>query len=220
MNNDKRTIFIWDVHWCFDEFELLIEKLKIQDNDIIYLVWDMINKWPKSWKTMKFLYKNQDQYKCILWNNEVNFFRYLDKNSDIDYISDESQWIFKKLEKKIENKPKVLEYFKELPLYIDTEDYLLIHGWLDPEKNLEDHNQDELTRIREINDKPWFEQYKWNKKVIYWHWAQNWLNIYWNTIWLDWGCVYGRALHAYILESWDIVTQQALECYQDVFKKD
>ena len=101
MNNEKRTIFIWDVHGCFDEFELLIDKLNIQEDDTVYLVWDMINKWPKSWKTIKFLYKNQEQFKCILWNNEINFFRYLDKNSDIDYISDESQWTFKKLEKKV-----------------------------------------------------------------------------------------------------------------------
>lgn len=218
--NNKRTIFIWDVHWCFDEFELLIEKLKIQNDDKIYLVWDMINKWPKSWKLMKYLHKNQEQFKCILWNNEINFFRYLDKNLDIDYISNESQWTFKKLEKKVENKPEILKYFKNLPLYINQDKFLLIHWGLNPEKLLEEHNEDELTRIREINDLPWFEQYNWNKKVIYGHWAQNGLNIYNNTIWLDWGCVYWRALHAYVLETWDIVTQQALNCYVDVFKKD
>jgi hypothetical protein len=215
-----RTIFIGDVHWCFDEFELLIEKLQIQENDIIYLVWDMINKWPKSWKMMKFLYKNRNQYKCILWNNEINFFRYLDKTSDIDYISNESQWVFKKLEKKVNDKPEILDYFKNLPLYIDLGETLLLHGWLDPDKILEEHSEDEITRIREVNDKPWFKQYRDDKLIIYGHWAQNWLNIYNNTIWLDGGCVYWRALHAYILESWNIVTQQALKCYVDVFKKD
>lgn len=215
-----RTIFIGDVHWCFDEFELLIEKLQIQENDTIYLVWDMINKWPKSWKMMKFLYKNRNQYKCILWNNEINFFRYLDKTSDINYISNESQWVFKKLEKKVNDKPEILDYFKNLPLYIDLGNTLLLHGWLDPDKILEEHSEDEITRIREVNDKPWFEQYKDDKLIIYGHWAQNWLNIYNNTIWLDGGCVYWRALHAYILESWNIVTQQALKCYVDVFKKD
>ena len=215
-----RTIFIWDVHGCFDEFELLIEKLNITDKDIIYLVWDMINKWPKSWKIMKFLYKNRNQYKCILWNNEINFFRFLDKTTDIEYVSNESQTVFKKLEKKIKDKPEVLEYFKTLPLYIDLGDILLLHWWLDPNKTLEQHTEDEITRIREINDLPWFEQYAGDKKIIYGHWAQNWLNIYNNTIWLDGGCVYWRALHAYILESWNIVTQQALKCYIDVFKKD
>ena len=213
MNNQKRTIFIWDVHWCFDEFEILIEKLKIQENDIVYLVWDMINKWPKSWKMIKFLYKNQDQYKCILWNHEVYFLEWLKWNN---YWND----IFEKLKIKFEKHPKIFNYFNKIPSFINEVDFIVIHWWLDFSKKLEEHSIQELTEIREINNKPWFEQYKWDKKVIYWHWAQNGLNIYWNTIWLDWGCVYWRALHAYILETWDIITQQALECYQDVFKKD
>lgn len=211
--NNWRTIFIGDVHWCFDEFELLIEKLEIQDDDIVYLVWDMINKGPKSWKMIKFLYKNQEQYKAIVWNHEMYFKKWL--------IWD-TYWneIFEKLQNKFEKHPKIYDFFKNLPLFINQDKFLLIHWGLNPEKLLEEHNEDELTRIREINDLPWFEQYIWDKTVIYWHWAQNGLNIYNNTIWLDWGCVYGRALHAYILQTWDIVTQQALKCYVDVFKKD
>jgi hypothetical protein len=216
---DNRTIFIWDIHWCFDEFELLIEKLKIAKNDKVYLVWDVINKGPKSWKIMKFLYKNRNQYKSVLWNHEVNFFRYLDKNKDNTYISNESDSDFIKLEKKLEDRNKILDYFKKLPLFIEEDNFLLIHWWLDPNKNIEDHDLDEITRIREVNNKPWFEQYKWDKKVIYGHRALNWLNIYNNTIGLDGWCLYGWALHAYILESWNIVTQQALKCYVDVFNK-
>lgn len=219
MNNDKRTIFIWDVHWCFDEFELLVEKLKITKNDKVYLVWDVINKGPKSWKIMKFLYKNRNQYKLVLWNHEVNFFRYLDKSKDNTYISSESESDFVKLEKKLEDRTKILDYFKNLPLFIEEDNFLLIHWWLDPHKDIKDHDLDEITRIREINNKPWFEQYKWNKKVIYGHWALNWLNIYKNTIGLDGWCLYWWALHAYILENWNIVTQQALKCYVDIFNK-
>ena len=210
-----RTIFIWDVHWCFDEFELLIEKLKIQENDIIYLVWDMINKWPKSWKMIKFLYKNKNQYKAVLWNHELWFSDWLNWTKP-EYWND----TYKKLKDKFEKHPKIYEYFKSIPLYIDDENFLLIHGWLDYNKDLLNHSSEEITNIREIDNIPWFKEYKWNKIVIYWHWATNWLNIYNNTIWLDWGCVYWRALHAYVLETWDIVTQQALNCYVDVFKKD
>lgn len=209
----KRTIFIWDIHGCFDEFELLLDKLKITDKDIVYIVWDMINKWPKSWKVIKFLYKNQSQFKAIKWNHEIYFDKYIHWET---YGNDIFEWLRHKFEKH----PKIYDYFKNLPLYIESEDFTMIHWWLNPSKKLEEHHEDELTLIREINDKPWFKQYNWNKKVIYGHWALNGLNIYNNTIWLDWGCVYGRSLHAYILETWEIYTQQALKCYQDVFIKD
>lgn len=216
----KRTIFIWDIHGCFDEFELLLDKLKITDKDIVYIVWDMINKWPKSWKVIKFLYKNQNQFRCILWNNEINLFRYLEDSNYSSFIADDSKKIFDKLKSKFQKYPEILDYLKKLPLYIKDKDFLVIHWWLNPSKKLEEQSVDELTRIREINNKPWYEQYKWNKTVIYGHWAINGLNIYNNTIWLDWWCVYGRSLHAYILETWEIYTQQALKCYQDVFIKD
>jgi len=216
MNNDKRTIFIWDVHWCFDEFELLIEKLKIQDDDTVYLVWDMINKWPKSWKMIKFLYKNQDQYRCILWNHEVSFKKRFNSH---DFWNNFSSEIFEKLKNKFSKNPDILEYFNSIPLYIEKEDFLLIHWWLNPDKKLSEHTIDEITKIREINDKPWFEQYTGNTKIIYWHWALNWLSIRWNTIWLDTWCLYGWALTAYVLETWDIYSQPALDIYQDIFTK-
>ena len=211
----KRTIFIWDIHWCFDEFELLLAKLKIQESDTVYIVWDIINKWPKSWKVLKFLYKNQNQFKAIKWNHEVWFLQWLQWEKP-NFQCD----TYEKLKNKLEKHPKIFNFFKNLPILIEKDNFLMIHWGLNPDKKLLNHSTDELTLIREINNKPWYEQYKWDKKVIYGHWAMNWLNIFGNTIGLDWGCVYWKALHAYILETWDVVTQWALKCYKDVFIKD
>lgn len=211
----KRNIFIGDIHGCYDEFKLLIDKLKIKDSDSVFLVWDMINKWPKSWKVIKFLYENRDQYKAVLWNHELAFFQRI-SNKDKKYKSE----IFCELEKKFNKNPEIFQYFKDLPLYIKSENFIVIHWWLNPNKKLEEHSESEITWIREINSKPWFTLYNDKLIVIYGHWAMNGLNIYKNTIWLDWGCVYWRALHAYILESGEIVTQQALKLYKDVFIKE
>lgn len=209
-----RTIFIWDVHWCFDEFELLIEKLKIEDNDMIYLVWDMINKWPKSWKVIKFLYKNQNQYKAVLWNHELGFLSTLE-NKNHKYKNE----IYTKLSDKFIKHPKICNYFVNLPLYIEEKDFIVLHWGLDPQKSIKDHTKDEITNIREVNNKPWYDQYTWDKKIIYWHWALNWLNIRGKTIWLDTWCAYWWALTAYILETWDIYSQPALDIYQNIFEK-
>jgi hypothetical protein len=210
----KRTIFIGDIHGCYDEFKLLLEKLEITDSDMIYLVWDMINKWPKSWKVIKYIYKNKDQFKCVLWNHELKFIDWLkwtEENSDNN--------IFEKLKEKFNKHPKIYEYFTNIPLYIEENDFLLIHWWLDPSKNLAEHTWEEITNIRDINNIPWYDQYTGNKKVFYGHWALNWLSIRWNTIWLDTWCLYGWALTAYVLETWNIYSQPALDIYQDIYSK-
>lgn len=216
----NRTIFIWDIHGCYDEFQLLLEKLKITDEDAIYIVWDMILKWPKSWKVMKFLYKNKSQFKCVIWNHELNFYRFLKNQKQYYNICNETIQSFEKLQEKCKKKPEVLEYFLWLPSFIEKENFIVLHGWIVPWKRLLEMDLDEITRTREHNNKPWFDYYTWDKKVFYGHWAQNWLTITNNTVWLDWGCVYGKSLHAYILENNEIVTQQALKLYIDVFDKD
>ncbi len=210
----SRTIFIWDVQGCYDELKLLIKKLKIKKNDNIYFVWDLINKWPKSFKVLKYLYKNKSRFHSIKWNHELNFLNWLkwEKYSDNKEL--------KKLKKKIDNKKTnyLIKYIENLPLYIEENDFILIHWWLIPNKKLEEHTADEITNIREYNWKPWYEYYKWEKPIIYWHWAEEGLQIREKTKWLDSGCVYGKALTAYILETWEVIQQNSLECYIDVFK--
>ncbi len=203
----KRTIFIWDIHWCYNELELLLAKLEIKEKDEIYFTWDLVNKWPKSFKVLKFLYKNQDKYKSILWNHDLKFFKELKENKFWDNKS------FQKLAKKLEKNPEIFDFFKNLPLYIEKENFILIHWWLMPWKKLEEHKKEEITNLRIINSKPWYEYYSWEKKVIYGHWAMQWLKVRQNTIWIDSWCCYWSYLTAYILETWEIIQQSALKQY-------
>ena len=211
----NRTIFIWDIQWCFDEFMLLIEKLKLLKNDIVYLTWDIINKWPKSFETLDFIYNNRDKFITVTWNHELNFLKFLDWKS---YWKDDKN--FKILEKQISKRPELLKYLKNLPLYIKNEDFILVHWGKVPWKKFKDHSSNEITRIRDFNWQPWYELYSKKKKIIYWHWALDWLRITKNTIWIDTWCVYWKMLTAYILETWEIIQQQALNLYINVFKNE
>ena len=212
----SRTIFIWDIHWCYKEFKLLIKKLDIKEFDKVFLVWDIINKWPYSYKVLNFVYKNRKLYKCVLWNNEVNFLNFLKWNFNKNHKH------FKKLKNKIEKhkKYKLIKYLEELPLYIEEKEYIVLHWWLIPNKKIENHSIDEITRLREYNWKLWYKYYNWNKKIIYWHNALDWLQIREKTIWIDSWCVYWKSLTAYILETWEIYSQNALDIYLNVFKKE
>jgi len=208
----KRTIFIWDIHWCYDELKLLIKKIKLTNKDKIYLVWDYINKWPKSFKVLKFLYKNKKQFHWVLWNHDLAFLKWL----NWDLVDDYWKKTFKKLKSKLEENPEILEYYKNLPLYIEKDDFLLIHWWLNPNKSLEEQKPEELTNLRVINKEPWYNFYKWEKKVIYWHWATQWINIRKNVVWLDSWCCYGWYLSAYILETWELIQQSSQEQYAQI----
>ena len=90
---------------------------------------------------------------------------------------------------------------KNWPLWRDTPHALLVHAGLEPGKTrLEDMSPEVLLSIRYWNDKPWFEQVKWNKLVIFGHWAKmGFVNIP-GFIGLDSGCVYGKALTAWCPE--------------------
>jgi len=212
----SRTIFIWDIHWCFDELKLLLKKLKIEENDKVFFTWDLINKWPKSFKVIKLIYKNREQYKVVLWNHDLEFLEYIEKNKK---TSKEVNTKYEKLKNKLNNFPDILEYFKKIPLYIEEKDFLLIHGWLIPWKLVWEHKAKEICYIRNYKWKPWYKQYKWDKKIIYWHWAIDWLNIREKTVWLDTWCCYWNFLTAYILETWEVLFQKALKQYINPLKK-
>jgi serine/threonine protein phosphatase 1 len=207
-----RNIFIGDVHGCFDEFKLLIANLELTDTDKVYLVWDMINKWPKSVEMLEFLYEHQDQYICVKWNHEVGFLNWL--NGDMPkYDCPEYQELKIYVEKNIE----ALAYLKELPLYQETSDFIVLHGGLIPGKALDQQSVDDITRLREYQWRPWHSYYTWEKPIIYGHWAIQWLHVTHNTIWLDSRCVYWGELTAYILETKSFVSQKALKQYIDPF---
>ncbi|MCD5385321.1 metallophosphoesterase [Candidatus Gracilibacteria bacterium] len=212
----SRTIFIGDIHGCYKEFKLLIKKLDIKEFDKVFLVGDIINKGPYSYKVLNFVYKNRKLYKCVLGNNEVNFLNFLKGNFNKNHKH------FKKLKNKIEKhkKYKLIKYLEELPLYIEEKEYIVLHGGLIPNKKIEDHSIDEITRLREYNGKLWYKYYNGNKKIIYGHNALDGLQIREKTIGIDSGCVYGKSLTAYILETGEIYSQNALDIYLNVFKKE
>ncbi len=215
MEKQFRTIFIWDIHWCFDEFELLLAKLNIQKLDKVYCLWDIINKWPKSYELIDFFYENKKQYKLIMGNHELEFLNWInDKN-----LKSNSK-TYENLKEKIDTKnPKLINFLKSLPKYIEKENFIALHWGLIPWKKLADHKYHEITYLKDYDWKPWYEYYTWNKKIIYWHRALQGLNLRKNTVWIDSWCVYGWFLSAYILETQQIISQKALFTYSIFLNK-
>jgi len=68
------TYFIGDIQGCFDEFELLLQKLAFcPTKDTLYLAGDLIGRGPKSLETLAFVSKHRDIIFPVLGNHDLHF---------------------------------------------------------------------------------------------------------------------------------------------------
>lgn len=216
MTSFVRTLFVGDVHGCFKELELVLEKAKYNpEEDRLIFLGDLINKGPYSIEVVNFVMKGGHQ--SLMGNHELGFLRSLE---DPTYFKKG----FKKFYEELGDiREEVIAWIKERPLYIEEEDFIAIHGGLAPGVALSEQKPRVATRIRtwggedELNDPdnpPWHSFYEGEKTVIYGHWAMQGLHQTKNTIGLDTGCVWGGSLSVLIWPKREIVQVPALRQYQ------
>ena len=201
-----RHIFIGDIHGCLQELKLLIKKLHLDSADKVFLTGDLINKGPYSVETIKYVFASG--FRCVMGNHDFDFFIKYKENSKY------KKWINLLTTDE-------LEWYLNLPFFIEEKNFILVHAGIDASKKLSQQDTRILTEIREFDGEkkiPWYKYYKGSKKIIYGHWAFKGLNLRKNTIGLDSGCAYGKSLSAYVLESGEIIQEKALEPYAMVNK--
>ncbi|MDH5657686.1 MAG: metallophosphoesterase [Spirochaetia bacterium] len=200
VGTEKRTIFIGDVHGCIDELKEMIHTLRPVESDRVILLGDLINRGPDPAAVVQFVYESK--FECLMGNHEheyLHYFQTVDK--------------YKNLRRSIGE--ELHEWISNRPLYIEDKDFMAVHAGLVPGEHPSRSKKEILLNIRTWDadtkniknpeNPPWYSFYKDKKPVFYGHWAREGLNVRKNTIGLDSGCVYGRGLSAYILESHEIV---------------
>lgn len=220
----KRSIFIGDIHGCYDEMMKMLDVVHYTPgDDSIYFTGDLINKGPDSIKVVQELLANPFQY--VMGNHEawlLNFVKI-----------PENEWTEKqKRSAEILGDPFWLaSIVKNWPLWIDTPQALLVHAGIEPGKaKIEDMDPNVLLSVRtwdgkgeDLNnpeDPAWFECVTWPKTVIFGHWAAKGLvdNVP-GFIGLDSGCVYGKYLSAYCLEERKFYSVPAARPYSPIKKQ-
>ena len=204
----KRTIFIGDVHGCFEELCDLLHQIKPSGEDNVIFLGDIIGKGPMVQQTIEYLYRRP--YTCLMGNHE---------------------WQYLKRSRYPHAKKFVLRYHKwiaSFPLYMEGESYIAVHGGLPPvPKDYKEASPISLLNIRywkngKINHHagiPWHHLYKGHKKVIYGHWAQQGFHETKMTLGLDTGCVYGGKLSAYIMETRQLIQVKAFRSYAPIARE-
>lgn len=212
----RKTFVLGDVHGCFKEFLALLKKADYtaQTHRLI-LVGDIINRGPYSLEMLEWVKKQRVE--MVRGNHEQSFINGVRKNG---YLSP----VFKTLKKDMKTDlNKWMQWLEALPLYIEEEDFLVVHAGLVPGEKPKYSDPSLLMNIRTWDGKgkdiknefnpPWYSYYKSSKTVIYGHWANQGLNVRKNTIGLDTGCVYGYELSGVLLPERKILQVPAIKNY-------
>lgn len=214
----QRTLFIGDVHGCYDELIALCEHMRLTPEDRLYFVGDLINKWPKSLEVVEWV-RNRPNTWSVIGNHE--YFTLASKEIlRASTVELDHPWWIDSLQKKSGNLLELFEgtdhaeWLLSLPKIIEKENFILVHGWLHPDFGM-DTPTELATLIRLVDGRPWYESYRGEKLVIYGHWAAEWLRVRKNTIWLDTWCCFGWALTAYCLETWEFWQVRANAVYKE-----
>ena len=214
---DSRQVFIvGDVHGCYLEFLELLKKVNYhKSSHRLILVGDIINRGPYSLEMLEWVKKEGAE--IVRGNHENTFLRSLKEDRPINSS-------LEKLKQKIGTKTKEwTDWIETWPFYLETEDFLVVHGGLVPDKHPKDTDPLFLMYIRtwdgegkditNKNNPPWYDFYKGEKLVVYGHWALQGLNVRDNTIGLDSGCVYGKQLSGVLLPQKEIIQVESQKEY-------
>lgn len=146
-----RRIVIGDVHGHYNGLMGLLEAISPDKEDEIYFIGDLIDRGPQSSKVVEFVKNNADG--CILGNHEQML---IDVVSGGEMAAQVQQsWLYSGGYATITSYPDAtipeehLEWMKNLPIYLDLGDVLLVHAGVDPKMPLEAQTSDQLCWVRD-----------------------------------------------------------------------
>lgn len=184
------TYVIGDIHGEFEQLKILLETMKFNDNDELYVMGDVVDRGPDPIKTLQYL-MTLPNCVCIAGNHEwmaleslklmmneitEDFIQTLDKNQVMimfDWFHNGGKTTMDQFSKlSNEERQEVLDFIGEFEAYVELEiqgrKYLLVHAGLNNfsyRKPIEEYAIDDLLWTRANYQMPYYE----NKIVITGH---------------------------------------------------
>lgn len=172
---------IGDVHGEFEQLKELIKRMKIQENDELYILGDIVDRGPDSVKALQYL-MTMSNCRCLAGNHELmllenmkvllseiteDFIKSLSEEKMgllADWINNGAISTISELSKiSPRERQDILDYIGEFEAYIELEikgqKYLLVHAGLDnfsDEKELDEYTIDELVWMHTDYEIPYF----------------------------------------------------------------
>jgi predicted phosphodiesterase len=210
----SRTIVVGDIHGCYDELEDLLAEVEFGKDDRLISVGDLITKGPKS-KEVLDRFMAEPRFSAVIGNHDLAIRRRW--NGEKFKLKASQKPTHKQLKKE---KGRYLPFLNALPFIIDLGTHLVVHAGLRPGVALHSQTTEDLTELRSLGPKrearngtPWYEEYDGEKVVLFGHWPAAEPRRGRKAIGLDTGCVYGKKLTAYIVETGEFQTVPARDTY-------
>lgn len=193
----NNTYAIGDIHGCRKTLQKLVESLPLNSDSLLIFLGDYIDRGPDSKGVIDYLLELREKRNCLflLGNHEYLMLDYL-KTFDFKH------WIQNGAQKTIESygysggqfilPDDHLNFFLSNEYFIDTPDFLFVHGGVRPEKTITD-NLKFFSKVDMLWERDHLkaDHLNWEKTVVCGHTPRQQPIVKEKLIAIDTGCVYG-----------------------------
>jgi len=199
--NMEKIFAIGDIHGCHEQLRALMDRIPVEFcRDTIVFIGDYIDRGPDSIAVVDYLLdlkKRVPNIVLLKGNHEDMLEKYLDGTDRYTYLLNGGQRTLDSYLRlpgcsdRYPIPPEHLQFFKSLPLYYETDDYIFVHAGLRPGVPLEAQQTEDMLWIR---DKFIYSPYDFGKRVVFGHTPLSKPLVEPNKIGIDTGAVYGNLL--------------------------
>lgn len=212
----RKTLVVGDVHACPRELKRLLRNVKPTE---VILVGDLFTKGPDPagvWKLIQ-----EYDMKAVMGNHDAWLLKIIDgevkpkaRHRRVVDIMDRKA-------------PGWVDWLRSLPLFREYQNFIIVHAGLHPTGKLDETTEEMALLMRhwpmgKLDAPHWHELYQGEKGVIFGHDARGGL-IYVRRndqpflVGLDTGCVYGKKLTGYVIETDELYQVSAAQVYQPIY---
>jgi serine/threonine protein phosphatase 1 len=217
----NKTLVIGDIHGCYAELCTLLDAVALTSDDTIIHLGDLFDRGPEPQKVYEFV-RDTPNFRGIMGNRDDKHIRAFD-DDHMTYSGSRYVTRYEQFEDD-DIYTEAIDYLRTLPLYINLPDALLVHGYYEPGKPVDEQDRDVLlghTRGEEIVDDPqWYHRYDGDKPLLIGHREYPFLHLERRVYALDTRCVYGGTLTGLLLPDFTLYSIPARrDYYTDYLRK-
>ena len=201
MTKKERVFIVGDVHGCLGMLKKLMEKLPWRpDADRLILLGDYVDRGEDSCGVIEYILeisRRAARVDCLMGNHERILLDFVEgKDVSTFFLNGGTSTLnsYRVSRHGYENAlipDEHIGFLRSLKLWVELDDYYVVHAGLRPGVELEEQSQEDLLWIR---DSFIFSNYPFRKKVIFGHTPFSRPLVMENKIGLDTGAVYGNKL--------------------------
>lgn len=211
------TLIIGDIHGCYDELQALLDKSGIGDDEDIIALGDLFDKGSQPLEVLDFFTTHPSAY-SIRGNQDHKHLLAQANNKPPALEQLITRWQLN------ERYTAAVNYIESLPLYMELDDAILVHGYYDPTSPLHEQREDVLLGLEKGRkylkkqlDDVWFMMVNQEKPLIVGHkdysMVQKPFIIEGRFYAIDTQCVVGGTLTGIHLPQWELISVPTKQNY-------